>query len=80
MLISNNDLFAALRRSDGAPSSTDKDSDNFIAKVVANANHHAPNVAAVITSLSNAARARLNLAIDQVEVYERTANLSPHVG
>lgn len=50
--------------------------DNFITKVIAEANHHAPNVAAIIMPLSSAVRARLNLAVDKVEVYERSGNLA----
>ena len=50
--------------------------DNFITKVIAEANHHAPNVGAIIMPLSSAVRARLNLAVDKVEVYERNGNLA----
>ncbi|MGR8964209.1 hypothetical protein [Rhizobium leguminosarum] len=50
--------------------------DKFIAKVIGDANHHAANLAAVIAPLSNAVRARINLAIDKVEVYERNDQLA----
>lgn len=50
--------------------------DNFITKVITEANHHAPNVAGVIMPLSMAVRERLNLAVDKVEVYERNGNLA----
>lgn len=52
--------------------------DNFITKVIAEATHHALNVAAIIMPLSSAVRARLNLAVDKVEVYERTAIWGGH--
>lgn len=55
---------------------TNGDIDKFISKVIGEANHHAPNVAAAITPLSNAVRARLNLTIDKVEVYERNGQLT----
>ncbi|MQW86000.1 hypothetical protein [Sinorhizobium saheli] len=55
---------------------TNVEIDDFIAKVIREANHHAPNVGAVITPLSNAVRARLNLATDKVEVYERNGQLA----
>jgi hypothetical protein len=55
---------------------TNVEIDDFITKVIREANHHAPNVAAVITPLSNAVRARLNLALDKVEVYERKGQLA----
>lgn len=55
---------------------TDSQIDDFIDKVVAEAVHHGGAVAAVITPLSTAVRARLNLATDKVEVYERNGNLA----
>jgi hypothetical protein len=50
--------------------------DSFITKVIGEANHHAPSVASVIMPLSQAVRARLNLGVDKVEVYERNGNLA----
>ena len=55
---------------------TNTEIDNFITKVIQDANHHAPNVAAVVTPLSNAVRARINLAIDKIAVYERNGNIA----
>jgi hypothetical protein len=50
--------------------------DAYILKVIAEASHHAPNVATVIQPLSNAVRARLNLNVDTVSVYERLGKLA----
>lgn len=50
--------------------------DAFITKVIGEANHHAPNVAAIIMPLSIAVRARVNLNVDKVEVYERNGQLA----
>lgn len=48
----------------------------FINKVTAEANHHASGVAQIILPLSQAVRARLNLAQDRVEVYERLGQMA----
>lgn len=55
---------------------TDPQIDAFISKVIAEANHHAPSVASIIMPLSVAVRARVNLTLDRVEVYERNGRLA----
>ncbi len=50
--------------------------DSFIQAVLGQAMHHGGNVAHVILPLSNAVRARLNLQVDRVDVYERNGNLA----
>jgi hypothetical protein len=50
--------------------------DAYISKVIVDANHHAPGVAAVIMPLSTEVRSRLNLNIDKIEVFERKGNLA----
>ncbi|MES1264729.1 MAG: hypothetical protein ABUU24_03645 [Variovorax sp.] len=49
---------------------TSRQIDNYVASVIADASHHAPQVEDVILPLSNAVRARLGPA-DTIEVYER---------
>jgi hypothetical protein len=55
---------------------TNRAIDAFITRVISEANHHAPEVAAIIMPLSQAVRARLTLGPDTVEVYERSGNLA----
>ncbi|AKI03193.1 hypothetical protein IMCC20628_04523 [Hoeflea sp. IMCC20628] len=55
---------------------TDSQIDQFISRVIGEANHHAPQVVTVIKPLSDAVRRRLNLLIDRVEVYERNGKLA----
>lgn len=55
---------------------TDPEIDQFISKVIGEANHHASQVEAIIQPLSDAVRSRLNLLIDRVEVYERNGKLA----
>jgi hypothetical protein len=55
---------------------TDADIDAFIAKVILEAQHHAPWVAQIIQPLSDEVRRRLVLGPDTVEVYERNGNLA----
>ena len=54
---------------------TNNQIDAFINKVIGDADHHAPEVAQIILPLSQAVRARLNLAQDRVEVYERLGQM-----
>ena len=55
---------------------TNSQIDAFINRIIGEANHHSPRVAQVIFPLSQAVRARLNLAQDRVEVYERLGQLA----
>lgn len=55
---------------------TNKDIDDFIAKVITEAHHHAPWVEHIIQPLSDEVRKRINLGQDTVEVYERNGNLA----
>jgi len=55
---------------------TNNQINTFINRVIGEANHHAPGVAQVILPLSQAVRARLNLAQDRVEVYERLGQMA----
>ena len=55
---------------------TNNQIDVFINKVIGKANHHAPGVAQIILPLSQVVRARLNLAQDRVEVYERLGQMA----
>jgi hypothetical protein len=50
--------------------------DNFINAVRRAAEHHAPDVAAIIEPLSDAVRERLDLSEDRIEVYERNGRLA----
>ena len=50
--------------------------DNFIAKIIDEASHHAPRVAAIIQPLADAVRSRLDLSTDRIEVYERNGRLA----
>lgn len=54
----------------------DVEIDDFIAKVIGEAHHHAPQVVQIIRPLSDAVRARLLLTRDDVSVYERNGNLA----
>lgn len=45
--------------------------DNFIKHVIAQAQHHAPDVVSVISLLEIEIRKRLILGVDKLEVYER---------
>lgn len=54
----------------------DVEIDDFIAKVIGEALHHAPEVSQIIQPLSDAVRARLRLTRDDVSVYERNGNLA----
>lgn len=49
---------------------TSRQIDNYVASVIAAANHHAPPVEHVIQPLANAVRARLS-PNDTIDVYER---------
>ncbi|MGB0694823.1 MAG: hypothetical protein ACPGOY_04190 [Rhodospirillaceae bacterium] len=55
---------------------SDQEIDTFIAKVIREAQHHAPDVAQIIMPLSKVVRARLNLTQDRVEVYERKGQMA----
>lgn len=55
---------------------TDDEIEDFIARVIGEADHHGVNVNSVIKPLSDAVRQRLNLSLDQVEVYERNGILA----
>jgi hypothetical protein len=55
---------------------TDKQIDDFVAKVLVEANHHAPQVESVIQSLSDAVRSRVTLGVDRIEVYERNGKIA----
>ncbi len=55
---------------------TNTEIDDFIAKVIGEANHHGIHVHRVIQPLSDEVRKRLNLNIDEVAVYERNGNLA----
>src|SRR3546814_14563393 len=57
------------------PLTKNRQIDSFIRQVTANAQHHARNVAKIIGPLEKAVRARLNLAVDTVEVMERNGVL-----
>jgi hypothetical protein len=48
----------------------------YVAKVISEAQHHAAPVAAVIPPLAAAVIARLNLAIDDVSIYQRNGKLA----
>ena len=56
--------------------STDAEIDDFIEKVLEAAEHHGGKVKDVILPLSEAVRARLNLVVDTVSVYERNGELA----
>jgi hypothetical protein len=49
--------------------------DAYLQKVIADAQHHAQNVQHVIMPLSQAVRARINLAVDTVEVWQRSGKI-----
>ena len=55
---------------------TNKQIDDFIAKVLIDANHHAPQVEGVIQLLEKEVRARLTLGVDKIEVYERNGKMA----
>jgi hypothetical protein len=55
---------------------TNKQIDDFISKVLVDANHHAPQVVSVIQSLSDEVRSRLTLGVDKIEVYERNGKIA----
>lgn len=55
---------------------TEAQIDRFIARVLAEATHHAPGVADVIEPLSDAVRRHLNLTTDTIEVYERNGEIA----
>lgn len=55
---------------------TDIQIDDFISKIIVEAQHHAPQVANIIRPLSDAVRGRLNLLQDRVEVFERNGSLA----
>lgn len=55
---------------------TNSQIDSFIQKILDEAQHHAPGVTQVVMPLSQALRARLNLAQDRVEVYERLGQMA----
>ena len=49
--------------------------DRYILKVIADAAHHAGDVQNVIMPLSRAVRARMNLGVDTIEVWERSGQI-----
>lgn len=55
---------------------TNDEIDEFIGKVIGEAEDHAPQVEAVIQPLSDAVRKRIDLNRDKVEVFERDGNLA----
>lgn len=55
---------------------TNNQIDAFISRIINEANHHSPEVAQIILPLSQAVRAKLILAQDRVEIYERLGRLA----
>ena len=55
---------------------TDNDIDNFISKVIKEADHHATRVMDIIQPLSDEVRKYLQLGLDKIEVYERNGKLA----
>ena len=55
---------------------TNKQIDEFIVKVSADASHHAPQVENIIQLLEKEVRAKLTLGPDKIEVYERNGKIA----
>lgn len=54
---------------------SDNEIDVYVARVIAQANHHATNVNQIVLPLSQSVRTRINLTMDKVEVFERMGHL-----